>query len=993
MYNFLNIRQLLFFIFVLFFAQFMECQAAIPAKDLSLQLTATQRHWLDKHEQITVGAMNDWPPLNFINLEGKPDGFGVALVTLLNQRLGGRLKLVSGDWPVLYKQVVERRLDALLDITPKPSREMFFNFTQPFLNIPHVIIGRDEPPYYIHESSLAEKMLALEKGFGNVTYYRKNHPSIHIREYANTSTALGAVARGEADAYIGNRAVANYIIHRELFNNLKVHGRASKKGSVLAIGTRKDYPELAEILQIALDSISAHEFHAILKDVIQQQTALNASPSVKLTAKETQWLNEHQVIRLASDPYWPPLEYVDKDGSYQGIAADFVKLIEKKLGVSFVRSPVKQWSILVDDVRKRQLDLFSLAMGTQERQQFASFTQPYVSNTIVIVTLTSVEFVPGIEGLAGKTVAVETGYATQELLNTNHPEIQLKTYPNTESALLAVVKGDVFAYIGNIATSSYIIQEKGLNNLKVSGETPYRSDLAFGVRNDWPELVSILNKALNSISAREKADIFARWVRVEVSPAISWKWISITALVFIVVIILTLYWNYLLKQKVQERTFLLEFRSLHDALTGLPNRTALMEKLNQRVIRADKAKTAFAVLFIDVDDFKKVNDTLGHSIGDELLLAVTERLRKSLPSLNLISRFGGDEFVVLTNDFTEKKSVETKCRQLLQTMTTSYQLENMSLNMTLSIGVACYPADGDSGETLLRNADTAMYVSKKQGGNCYHFFSSDLNTHMHRRIQLEEQFMTALENQEFSLVFQPIVDIRNGDIRKFEVLSRWHNHKLGHIAPNEFIPLAEHNGFIIKLGEYVLSEALSACARLRRSLGIDYAVTVNVSPRQMNSPDFLPKVIHLLQVHQLPAQALILEMTEGVLIQHHKKSQEVMNALAGMGIQLAMDDFGTGYSSLSYVRNFPFHVLKIDREFVQDLSVEKKGSELVEAVLAMAGSLQIEVIAEGVENQIQEQRLLDLGCVEAQGYYYSKPLLEKDLEKWLKMRQLSEGVI
>ncbi|MDW6001292.1 EAL domain-containing protein [Vibrio mangrovi] len=982
----MNTRHLLLLSLTLFFIQATIAQAAVPAEELPLQLTAAQQLWLNQHDRITIGAMDDWPPLDFINLEGKPDGFGVALVALLNQRLGGRLKLTSGKWPELYEQVIENKLDALLDITPKPSRKPYFNFTQPYLNIPHVIIGRNEAPYYVHESALVGKTIALEQGFGNVTYYRENYPSIHIREYANTSEALDAVARGEADAYIGNRAVANYIINREILNNLKVHGRAGTEGSILAIGSRKDQPILARILQLALSSISSQEYHAILTDIIQQQTALNTNEALKLTLREKQWLADHPIIRLASDPYWPPLEYFDKDGSYQGIAADFIRLIEKKIGISFVRSPEKQWSELVKDVRERRLDLFSLAMNTPERQNYSQFTQPYVSNTIVIITLSSVDFVPGMEGLAGKTVALEKGYATNELLNTNHPEIQLKTYPNTEAALLAVVRGDAFAYVGNIATSSYIIQDKALGNLKVSGETPYQNDLAFGVRSDWPELVHILNKALNSISAREKAEIFSRWVRVEVSSSIPWGWIITISLILVASIVMTLYWNYLLKQKVRERTFLLEYRSLHDSLTGLPNRTALMEQLSQRVMKADREGTSFAVLFIDVDDFKKVNDTLGHSIGDELLLAISKRLKAFLNPSMLISRFGGDEFIVLSDDYREKISIGMICQRLLQTMATSYQLDNICMSMTLSIGVACYPTDGESGEELLRNADTAMYVSKKQGGNYFHFFSSDLNAQMHRRIHLEEQFMTALKNQEFALVFQPIVNIRSGEIKKFEVLSRWHNPKLGHVAPSEFIPLAEHNGFILKLGEYVLSEALAACARLRRSLNQDYTVTVNVSPKQMNTANFVDLVSRLLQAHRLPPQALILEMTEGVLIQNHKKSEEVMNSLVRMGIHLAMDDFGTGYSSLSYVRNFPFHVLKIDREFVQDLSTDDKGGELVEAVLAMAGSLHIDVIAEGVETQSQEQRLLELGCIEAQGYYYSRPLPEKSLEQWLKTR-------
>jgi polar amino acid transport system substrate-binding protein len=304
----------------------MAASYVTPAEELDLPLTPEQIRWLNQRDTIRIGAMNDWPPINFVNFKGEPDGFGVALVSLLNQRLGGRLQLVSGNWPVLYQNVVDKKLDALLDLTPKKSREAFFLFTKPYLNIPHVIVGRNQPPFFQADADLKGKRLALEKGFGNVTYYQEHYPSIKIQEYANTSEALDAVIRGEADAYIGNRAVVNYIIHNEFISSLKIHSRAEKPGSILAIGVRKDWAELADILQMALNSITTQEFYALLDDVIENQTALPDTYAVKLTAYEKRWLEYHPVISIASDPNWPPLEYTNEDQRYQGISTEFIRL-------------------------------------------------------------------------------------------------------------------------------------------------------------------------------------------------------------------------------------------------------------------------------------------------------------------------------------------------------------------------------------------------------------------------------------------------------------------------------------------------------------------------------------------------------------------------------------------------------------------------------------------------------------------------------------------
>jgi diguanylate cyclase (GGDEF)-like protein len=701
----------------------MAASYVTPAEELDLPLTPEQIRWLNQRDTIRIGAMNDWPPINFVNFKGEPDGFGVALVSLLNQRLGGRLQLISGNWPVLYQNVVDKKLDALLDLTPKKSREAFFLFTKPYLNIPHVIVGRNQPPFFQADADLKGKRLALEKGFGNVTYYQEHYPSIKIQEYANTSEALDAVIRGEADAYIGNRAVVNYIIHNEFISSLKIHSRAEKPGSILAIGVRKDWAELADILQMALNSITTQEFYALLDDVIENQTALPDTYAVKLTAYEKRWLEYHPVISIASDPNWPPLEYTNADQRYQGISTEFIRLAEEKLNIKFERVPVTSRMDLISKIKRRDLDVMSLAVNTPVRNQFMTVSEPYILNGMVIVTRDSVEYVPGVEGLLGKKVAVGKEYASEKILTDQHPELLLDSYDTVKQGLTAVLRGESYAFIGNIAVISHVIQEEGISGLRFSGEVPYQYRLGFGIRSDWPELVGILNKVLDSVSGHERAEMFSRWTYIESKQALPWGWIWSIAGVMVGFIAVTLYWNYTLNQKVKNRTHQLEHRSLHDALTELPNRISLDLQLEQSMALADREGTTFAVMFIDLDDFKAVNDTLGHSTGDKLLLAVARRFKESLRRADFICRFGGDEFVIVTQAIKSKGDIRAMCSHLIETMQAPYMLEDLELAITISIGVACYPADGGSGEDLLRNADAAMYIAKGNGRNQFSFFS------------------------------------------------------------------------------------------------------------------------------------------------------------------------------------------------------------------------------------------------------------------------------
>ncbi|AJQ94710.1 EAL domain-containing protein [Gynuella sunshinyii] len=949
------------------------------------QLSPTQKEWLEQHPVIRVGAMDNWPPINFTDNQGRAKGIGADYVEALNHRLDGRLHIISSDWPNLYQQVVEKKLDAVLDITPKPEREPFFNFTEAYLNIPHVIVARSDAPYYQNENTLIGKTIALEKGFGNVRYFQEHYPKVTIREYSNTSEALGAVIRNEVDAYVGNRAVAMYIIKSELMQNLKVHGRAQKQGSILTIGIRKDWAPLTEILNLALSDMSTSEKAALQGDWVGTAN-MNTSPSqIVLTAAERSWLKSHPVIRLASKSASPPFEYTAANGDYRGIAADYIRLIETRLNIQFERSPVAPWEELQLQLQNRQLDVLSFATKTRQNQSYLTFTQPYLSAGMIIVTRDNVRYVANLNSLKNQLIATETHSIPYQELHPKYPALNFIEYNSTASALAAVAKGETFAYIGNIASASYIMREQGLTNLVISGEVPYRYQFALGIRSDWPELVSILNKTLATITEEERNRIFNQWVAISIHKGIPALWLIGCTFLALAVVAVVLYWNYLLNKKVADRTQQLEYRAQHDTLTQLPNRNAILNHVEYLLESAEQISSnhCFAVMFLDLDDFKKINDTLGHAAGDQLLQAVAIRLTHALKETYFIGRFGGDEFVIMTGHSLHLQHILSMAETVLLEIQKGFVIGERTLMITTSIGIAIYPNDGNSGDALLRHADMAMYDAKHQGGNVFSLYSGDMDANQHKKMTIEEQMLRALDHNEMYLTYQPIVNLISNDTVRFEALLRWENPILGQVSPEDFIPIAEQNGYILKIGDFVFQQAIAECKILQQRFNQNFSIAVNLSPRQFRDRELLSKLTDTLQKYQLPARNLIVEITEGVLMSDIEHCSRVLRELKDLGVSIAMDDFGKGYSSLSYVRNHPFDIIKIDREFVRDIASDHKDRQLVETTIAMSKSLELEVVAEGVENQSQVMVLRNNHCKYAQGYLFAPPMTCENLYIWL----------
>jgi diguanylate cyclase (GGDEF)-like protein/PAS domain S-box-containing protein len=436
--------------------------------------------------------------------------------------------------------------------------------------------------------------------------------------------------------------------------------------------------------------------------------------------------------------------------------------------------------------------------------------------------------------------------------------------------------------------------------------------------------------------------------------------------------------------------------AFHDDLTGLPNRHLLKDRLNQAIKTAQHHNRLVATLFLDIDNFKRVNDTLGHNAGDMLLKNVAERLQDFVRRSDTISRssnegsdptiarLGGDEFTVLLSEINTIQNAAQVAHRILDIIRHPFTIDNHEIFVTSSIGISVYPHDGIEAESLLKNADTAMYYAKDQGRNNFQFYAKHMNTTACERFEMENKLRKALDNQEFHLYYQPQLDIRSGNVVGVEALIRWIDAQNNVILPGRFISLAEDTGLIVPIGEWILN---TACRQNRAWQDAGFApmyVSVNISSVQFRQPSFIRTVDEVLQDTGLNPQYLELELTESILMETTESAIQTLNELKSMGVRISIDDFGTGYSSLSYLKRFPIDTLKIDRSFVRDVTSDPDDKAIINAIIALARSLNLKVIAEGVETIQQLVCLHEQGSDGMQGYLFSPPLPKDSLTQLLK---------
>ncbi|VAW65834.1 Sensory box/GGDEF family protein [hydrothermal vent metagenome] len=421
----------------------------------------------------------------------------------------------------------------------------------------------------------------------------------------------------------------------------------------------------------------------------------------------------------------------------------------------------------------------------------------------------------------------------------------------------------------------------------------------------------------------------------------------------------------------------------HDSLTGLPNRMLFMDRIDQAISRAEREQGQFALLYIDIDHFKVINDSMGHAAGDQLLNTVSERLRHVLRKSDTVARLGGDEFTVIIEGLQEAEWVITVANNILETLLEPVKINSQEVHISGSIGIALYPQDGENFGTLLKHADTAMYKAKDKGRHTFQFYASEMSLKAVHRLELESQIRTALKEEQFVVYYQPKISLTTDKYIGVEALVRWQHPEKGMIPPIEFIPLAEETGLITQLDEWVMRTACEQFNKWKKAGSILENLSVNVSARHFKKGGLSVFCRSVLEKSSLDPSSLEIELTESALVDNYSSAKKALEEIHEMGIQIALDDFGTGYASMSYLKEFPFDTVKLDRSFIKGIPDDMESTAIVDAMIQLSSALSLNVVAEGVETEQQKAYLADKGCFYAQGYLWARPVSADELEKMI----------
>lgn len=715
------------------------------------------------------------------------------------------------------------------------------------------------------------------------------------------------------------------------------------------------------------------------KTIVQKRISDEQLAEIGLTKAERAWLLAHPVIKVGVHTAYMPIEFFSEANRFRGITVDYMYRLEPILGVTFKKADYETNSTtdIVDMVSS------STNPALLAKNGFVSLDEPLLTFPYAIYTHVNTDNIKSWDDLDGKRVAVFRKGSMPQIL-AKFPSIKIIPVSLAEDAFIALQEGTADAYIGNEMVVDYVSNIQGLNYIKKIGDTPYKANIYMLVRADWPELKSILQKTLVYLEP-EKADILKRWDLVNNKKTKQTLQIALGLLLLLFAFIL--FKSYRLKQTIKEQDKLTQERIWHQAnfdfLTNLPNRMMFHNRLQEEIKKTDRSNLPLGLLYLDLDNFKQINDQLGHATGDELIKQVALRVSSCIRSVDTTARIGGDEFTVIMGELTDLTAIENASYKILNRLEQPFNINQQNIYITASIGITVYPNDSHKIEDLLMFADQAMYEAKRLGKNRYQFFTSSMQESSVNRHTITNDLRSAMANNEFVVFYQPIVDMNNDNILKAEALIRWRHPTRGTIEPVEFISIAEDTGMINQLGDWVFEQALRDVTRLRKTYHPDFQISINVSPRQFMNETNLLSWLDKINTHGILGDAITIEITEGLLLQPTDSIKHILAQFIAANIEISIDDFGTGYSALGYLKKFNVDYVKLDRSFVQHVESDQDNMVLCEAIIDMAHRLRIKVVAEGIETQAQERLLKQFRCDYGQGYLFAKPTNIVEFEEFL----------
>lgn len=716
-------------------------------------------------------------------------------------------------------------------------------------------------------------------------------------------------------------------------------------------------------------ALNAADVHAIDKPRVNK---------LDLTAEELHWIANHKTVTAAVKTGWMPIEYKIESEPSRGISVDYLKEIAALTGLNFkivdynqVFDPI-QTQLVTGVVGKSELDYYTKIYPPHLHIPYAIYINKHAKNDYRPVSL---------DDLSAAKVAVYKNAPFANELKIMYPRMHLVYVDIADEAFEYLKNNTIDAYIGNEFVIDYHVEFHRLEYAKKSSTTRFESSVSMAVRNDEVILYSIISKSL-AVIGHNNPKIVDYW-KTPISPT-NTIYKILLALVLIA-FLASIYKLLCMRKKSKLEAFknqrMIWNQANFDRQTKLPNRNFFERKIKKLIQEAKAQRTKFAVLYIDLDDFKYVNDISGHSVGDQLLRKASKRICKCVENTNFTARIGGDEFVIIVPLVEDVSFVDGLCQTILYELRQPFSINEHDYYISASIGVSLFPKDAETYEELLRYADQAMYQAKKLGRDRYVYFTEELQSKINEKITIANHLRQALASNQFELVYQPIVDANTLEVVKAEALIRWQHPELGLIRPDQFIGIAEESGLIHPLGKWILKQAIQDLKYLHQHFGDGFNLAINISPMQFTQPRDLIDFLLELDLNHIPPNVICFEITEGLLLAPSEMVINTIKFLKDKGVKFSIDDFGTGYSALAYLRNFDINFLKIDKAFTRDLDSDLYNNSLCQFIILMAHNLNIQVIAEGVEHQIQENILRNLGCDFVQGYLHGKPMYKHELVK------------
>ena len=968
-----------------------------------LALSETERAWIDAHPVVRLGVDPAYPPYSFVDTGGAYSGVSAAFMGRIGDLLGIRFVPVSEfAWPDLVGALQARRIDAIATMVYLPERSAYAGFSEIYLPTPLVVMTDVRHPQLATIAELAKLRVALVKGYSSTVQVMTRYPELQPRFVATPLEGLRALAGGEVDAYIGVLGVNTYLAEKHGMTNLKTNAAFDMQSNGQRVAVRGDWPQLVALIDKALATIPERERADLMRQWMPAHGAqipvIDYAPLVRRWAP---WLAALAVLVAAGALAMALVnrhlqtELARREREWVASEARFRATFEQAaVGIAHV-APDGRWI----RVNQRLCDIVGYAHETLLTRTFQDITHADdLDADLALVKRTLAGDIPGY------TMEKRYLHCNGHVVWINLTVSLVRRADGSPDYFISVVEdiserkraSDALQDAGAVFRSTregIIITDRAQRILAVnpafSEISGYAADEVLGhtpamlqsghhsaseYRAMWAQIDAAGHWQGEVLSRRKDGEVFPELLTISTvfdADGAPSRYVAILTDLS------------RLKRSEAELARLAHY----DPLTDLPNRLLVQSRLDHALDRAERDGASLAVMFLDIDRFKDVNDSLGHPVGDELLVAMARRMRSRLRESDTLARLGGDEFLVVLEDVQRPEDAADVAQALIRLQDSPITLPSgHEVYVGVSIGISLYPTDGNTTTELIRQADAAMYQAKSHGRNTFRFYTATLTRAADQRLATEQRLRRALAADEFVLHYQPQIAADSGAVVGCEALVRWRNADGSLIPPGDFIPLAEETGIIVPLGQWVL-ETACVQAQAWREAGVgELLMAVNLSARQLLQHDLVERIDAVLRQTGLPPACLKLEFTESMIMNKREEGRALIHALKQLGVGLSIDDFGTGYSSLSYLKSFPIDEMKIDRSFVRDTPQNASDAAIVATIVAMARNLGLRVVAEGVETPAQLAFLQGLGCNFCQGFLISRPLAAPEFAAFVRRR-------